>query len=1047
VRNLLGGTDIAYNEVWGVELEFTQDTGGRPQPIIIFNSQSLSWTEQLFGAGSLSADIARRMHTGPIGQPADSHVEIIVRANWGVWDVSKVTLLGEGGVELGSIVFTGAGITGSWGNFTTVPRVCAYFDGHGDLDPATCFAPAQKCPGCEFIKSPSAQRVHILVPIDDTEHECEIPDCDYVADHVFDSTTNQCICGAFDPSLGSVTFTWAQIFDMFFESPGAGNAHGSMPVDITGGINVSGRTASHQGLGINIAALRALNTTDSTIVLTGTIIGGDGGTWGPNFNILANGNFPEVISGDSTKITIEKDFVLVAGTSYRLIANAPSNATGFRITGITVGGESIVRSGQGSGPSRWAEVREKFFAAGGNHGSLTVTSAVDGISIRGRTNNWDGIGVNIAELRALNASDSTIVITGAITGGVDPRFQLWPAGSSAGEINGNATSITIPPAASASFNVGTTHRLIVNVGEAQFRITDITVGGVSVFTLLVNPIRCTLAAGHASLTPATCNAPAEKCRECDTTNGPADQLVHDFESISATQHRCRLCNLTANHVFGENNLCTYCNAVYLGANAGGGPVTFSWSQILNMFFEQGGAHGTVAVSAAAGGITVSGRTQNHQGLGINIAALRSLSDTNKEIVIRGTITGGRDGWGPRFEIWAGGDHTRGIYQNSDTSVTVAANNTSVNASGTAHRLIINSGQVASAFTITDIFVGGISIASGLAGGGGGTAAPTACPMCGVVGNWSWAFNEGSHWAHNCACPYNAPHVFDASGRCICGATGTPTVVEEIEAPQDSFREEDFIDSEELIADLLAMIEAGEVPTIDLTNAGNVTIIAADVFQAIAEMGVDVVVVLPTGFSFTIIASSISDSVGAFDLNIAVIVEHTIAQHTTSGGGLVDVSANSLVFKPNFHGNFGFDLVFNITAEQLDYAGIDGETAMHFHICAEGSVTEQDQPRYNADGSIDITLSHASFHILSNEVPLAVDMSIPEVIPGVTEPGGTEVTTPGGEQGGGAVIPPIQDIIEQGGGIWLWIAISAAIILAAAGATVVMLKRRNTGRRA
>jgi len=316
---------------------------------------------------------------------------------------------------------------------------------------------------------------------------------------------------------------------------------------------------------------------------------------------------------------------------------------------------------------------------------------------------------------------------------------------------------------------------------------------------------------------------------------------------------------------------------------------------------------------------------------------------------------------------------------------------------------------------------------------------TACGMCGTVGPWRWGGNADVHWADNCNCTGSAPHVFDENGRCICGAT-------RIVAPQELFRAEDFIDSETLIADLLQAIAAGEVPTIDLTNAGNVTVISADVLLAIADMGVDVVVVLPSGFSFTIIASSITAGVGAFDLNIAVIIEHTIAQHVTLGGGIVDVPANSLVFKPNFHGDFGFSIVFNVTAEQLAHAGIDSETILHFHVCAIGNVTEMDTPIRNADGSVDITISHASFHILSNEAPVTVETgSLVVGPPDATDPGDNEAS-PGGEEGGSAVAT-IQGTTPQQGdsNIWLIIIISSAVVLVATGAIIIIVKRRNSAK--
>jgi len=672
--------------------------------------------------------------------------------------------------------------------------------------------------------------------------------------------------------------------------------------------------------------------------------------------------------------------------------------------------------------------------------------------------------------------------------------------------------------------------------------------------------------------------------------------------------------------------------------------TYTWQQILENFFEIGRDHGAeTTVVATVGGINVSGRIWNHQGIGINIAALRALSETDKTIEITVEVIGESE-WGPRIDIWLGGDHNTGIHDNSDTKVTIpAARDISA---GTAHRLVVNGSNTAT-FTITGIKVGGLSIvkpdqigaepctnhnygphgrcnvcndpcghprwadskctvcampcthtgfwaegkcsrcndqcshpgwefndeathicitcdvkqAHAFPTGGGECSAngcfannssgsvvvvytpcgmcgvvgpwrwhninpdvhwaancncqgyeshsydangrckcgwitatlPSPCGMCGVVGQWRWGGDENSHWAHNCSCPGNAPHWYDANGRCICGRTGTPSPprsacgicgvvgpwrwggdenshwadncnctgnephsfnasgrcrcgATRLTAAQESYLEENFMDDEALIDAILAAIEAGEVPVIDLTNAGSVTIISANVLLEIARLGVDVDVVLPSGFVFTIIASSITADVGSFDLNIEVLVKHEDVQLETIGGGKVDVSANSLVFKPNFHGEFGFVLVFHVTADQIEHAGIDLDTIGHYHVCAVGNITEMDEPTVNADGSVNFPMSHASFHVLSGDPPVTLEVGtgvITTEAPAQTVTGGEQNNTPAPAAPGA----PIQDIAQQAANWFLIIAISAVAILAAGGVIFILIRRNSNTRRA
>jgi hypothetical protein len=78
--------------------------------------------------------------------------------------------------------------------------------------------------------------------------------------------------------------------------------------------------------------------------------------------------------------------------------------------------------------------------------------------------------------------------------------------------------------------------------------------------------------------------------------------------------------------------------------------------------------------------------------------------------------------------------------------------------------------------------------------------------------------------------------------------------------------------------------------------------------------------------------------------------------------------NAIVIAPNFSGEFGFEIEFNFTAEQLAEAGINGENVRLFHVDYDGNVTDKGQATVNDDGSITFVLDRASFYVLSEEKP-------------------------------------------------------------------------------
>ncbi|MCL2078203.1 MAG: S8 family serine peptidase [Oscillospiraceae bacterium] len=161
------------------------------------------------------------------------------------------------------------------------------------------------------------------------------------------------------------------------------------------------------------------------------------------------------------------------------------------------------------------------------------------------------------------------------------------------------------------------------------------------------------------------------------------------------------------------------------------------------------------------------------------------------------------------------------------------------------------------------------------------------------------------------------------------------------------------------------------PVIDLKETDS-TIISADMLQAIAESGKDVDFILDNGFKFTILSDSISPDAGAFDLNIDIYLTN---QAESIDG--VKISANSIIVNPNFTGEFGFEIRFEFTAAQLKEKGINGNNVKLFHVDHDRKITDMGKVKLNADGSVEFTISHASYYILAEDVSedVAIDISI------------------------------------------------------------------------
>jgi hypothetical protein len=163
-------------------------------------------------------------------------------------------------------------------------------------------------------------------------------------------------------------------------------------------------------------------------------------------------------------------------------------------------------------------------------------------------------------------------------------------------------------------------------------------------------------------------------------------------------------------------------------------------------------------------------------------------------------------------------------------------------------------------------------------------------------------------------------------------------------------------------DILDILNSGEPPVIDLSDMDG-TVISGEGLQAIRENGEDVTVVLESGFTYIIIADSITEEAQSFNLAIEI----TIADRAVEIDG-VKVPANSVVISPEMSGSFGFEILFTFTAAQLSDAGVRGNNVRLFYVDDYGNVHDYGRTKLNDDGSIEFTMSRASFYVLSEEAP-------------------------------------------------------------------------------
>jgi hypothetical protein len=84
---------------------------------------------------------------------------------------------------------------------------------------------------------------------------------------------------------------------------------------------------------------------------------------------------------------------------------------------------------------------------------------------------------------------------------------------------------------------------------------------------------------------------------------------------------------------------------------------------------------------------------------------------------------------------------------------------------------------------------------------------------------------------------------------------------------------------------------------------------------------------------------------------------------------VIMPANRVFVTSTIHGDFGFDYSFDVTAEQLNTAGLNSNEVKLFYVADDRNISEiANAIKANSDGSLTVTINHFSTFVLAETAP-------------------------------------------------------------------------------
>lgn len=150
-----------------------------------------------------------------------------------------------------------------------------------------------------------------------------------------------------------------------------------------------------------------------------------------------------------------------------------------------------------------------------------------------------------------------------------------------------------------------------------------------------------------------------------------------------------------------------------------------------------------------------------------------------------------------------------------------------------------------------------------------------------------------------------------------------------------------------------------------STTGKVTVqesAIADIAKSKVPVTFDVKPVSGTSYSVTIDPKSIT-SAKSVNLGMQILTGSDISVAAAALDLEVPVTNDAIIIAPMMKGNFGMDLTVTLPASAVD--GMDVDNAVLYYISDDGVITAlEDALEVNADGSVSITISHASAYVIS-----------------------------------------------------------------------------------
>ncbi|MDR1754103.1 MAG: NPXTG-anchored protein, partial [Eubacterium sp.] len=148
------------------------------------------------------------------------------------------------------------------------------------------------------------------------------------------------------------------------------------------------------------------------------------------------------------------------------------------------------------------------------------------------------------------------------------------------------------------------------------------------------------------------------------------------------------------------------------------------------------------------------------------------------------------------------------------------------------------------------------------------------------------------------------------------------------------------------------------------NEKDGSVISGESLKAIKNAGKEITFVLDNGFKIKINPDKISDNVKSIDLNMQIAAVGDKPDIIND----ILVSANSIIVIPSAKGEFGFEIIVEITAQMLEEAGLTDKEIYLYYISDNGVISSLGQMSKTANGTIEFPISHASYYLLSGVSP-------------------------------------------------------------------------------